>query len=69
MLEWNVYVSDFNDKNIEVYNILSGGRFVEDCAKSAKKFKDDKEAFAEEVRKDLMYYYWLLCHIIYRHQL
>ena len=43
MLEWNVYVSDFNDKNIEVYNILSGGRFVEDCAKSAKKFKDDKE--------------------------
>ena len=61
MLEWNVYVGDFNAKKIETHNVFHHTRFVEDCRKAAKKFKDDKAAFAEEVRHSLMYYYWSKC--------
>ena len=61
MLEWNVYVGNFNSKSIETHNVFHHARFVEDCCKAAKKFKDDKAAFAEEVRHSLMYYYWSKC--------
>lgn len=58
MLEWNVYVSNFNAKTIETHNIFRHGGFVEDCQKAYKKHKDDQDAFLEEVRRSLMYYYW-----------
>ena len=61
MLEWNVYVGNFNAKKIETHNVFHHTGFVEDCRKAAKKFKDDKAAFAEEVRLSLMYYYWTKC--------
>ena len=61
MLEWNVYVGNFNAKKIETHNVFHHTRFTEDCHKAAKKFKDDKAAFAEEVRRSLMYYYWSKC--------
>ena len=61
MLEWNVYVGNFNAKKIETHNVFRHARFVEDCRAAAKKFKDDKAAFAEEVRHSLMYYYWSKC--------
>ena len=61
MLEWNVYVGNFNAKKIETHNVFRNTRFVEDCRAAAKKFKDDKAAFAEEVRHSLMYYYWSKC--------
>ena len=61
MLEWNVYVGNFNAKKIETHNVFHHTRLVEDCRAAAKKFKDDKAAFAEEVRHSLMYYYWSKC--------
>ena len=61
MLEWNVYVGNFNAKKIETHNVFRHTRFTEDCRAAAKKFKDDKAAFAEEVRHSLMYYYWSKC--------
>ena len=61
MLEWNVYVSDFNSKKIETHNVFEHGRFWDDCCKNWKKNKADKEAFAEQLRRDLMYYYWSKC--------
>ena len=61
MLEWYVYVGNFNSRNIETHNIFDNSRFVEDCRKAAKKFKDDKAAFAEEARRSLMYFYWSKC--------
>ena len=51
MLEWNVYVGNFNAKKIETHNVFHHTRFTEDCRAAAKKFKDDKDAFAEEVRQ------------------
>lgn len=67
MLQWNVYIGDFNSGRIEPHNIFDHRRFVEDCKKAAKKYsgKEDPEAdfkeFSESVRKDLRYYYWSKC--------
>lgn len=58
MLEWNVYVSNFNGKRIETDNVFEHGGFIKDCQEAYKKYKDDKDAFLEKVRRSLMYYYW-----------
>lgn len=31
MLEWNVYVSDFNAKEIETYNVFDNTSLIYDC--------------------------------------
>lgn len=69
MLEWNVYISDFNEKRIETYNIFLHYSFMADCQKIVKKYVKieksegtfDRCAFAEEVRRSLMYYFWSKC--------
>lgn len=59
-LEWNVYTHNFNGKSIEKYNIFNHGRFTEDVKKELKKC-ETKEEFAEELRKDLFYYFGSKC--------
>ena len=61
MLCWNVYIGDFNSGEIKKYNIFNHWRFYEDCVKAKKKFKDNKDGFAAEVKSSLMYYYWSKC--------
>ncbi len=61
MLTWKVYCEEFNKGEIREVNIFDHRTFCECCKQHAKKFKDDKEAFAEAVRKDLMYYFWSKC--------
>ena len=61
MLCWNVYISNFNNREIETFNIFDHCSFYEACLKAKKKFKEDKEGFAEEVRRNLMYYFWSKC--------
>ena len=56
-LEWNVYRENWNNKEIEVFNIFNHSRFYEDVKTALKKF-DDKEEFAEEIKKSLMWCYW-----------
>lgn len=58
MLEWNVYVHDFNAREIKPFNIFSHYGFLNDCKKAAKKYTKDKAEFSDEVRKHLAYYYW-----------
>lgn len=52
-----MYRYDINGKSIQKFNIFDHGRFLEDVKKDLKKC-DTKEEFAEELRKDLGYYYW-----------
>lgn len=59
-LEWNVYTHNFNGKSIEKYNIFNHGRFTEDVKKELKKC-ETKEEFAEELRKDVFYYFGSKC--------
>lgn len=56
-LEWNVYTHDFNKNEIKIFNIFNHGRFLEDVKKNLRKCEKKKE-FAEELRKDLAYYFW-----------
>ena len=61
MLCWNVYVGGFNSGEIRLFNVFNHYRFYQDCLKAKKKFREDKEGFANEVRKSLMYHYWSKC--------
>ena len=56
-LEWNVFYHDINKNKITTKNIFNHWKFNEDVQKSLKKFKD-KDEFAEQLRRDLMYYFW-----------
>lgn len=56
-LVWNV----FNECNGEIcpLNIFEYNyKFLEDLLIAKRKYKDNFEKFAEEVRKSLQYYYW-----------
>ena len=61
MLCWNVYYGDFNAREIKVFNIFDHWAFYNDCLKAKKKFKDDKDGFAEYVRISLSYFFWSKC--------
>ena len=60
-LVWNTYVEEFNAKRMEVHNVFEHYGVMEDLRKAAKKYKDDKDAFAEQLRRTLMYHYWSKC--------
>ena len=53
---WKVYTEDFNNKCIKEWNIFNHLGFKEDCINYSE--TDDKEEFAEDVKKSLMYYFW-----------
>ena len=58
-LTWNVYRLNINNREIEVFNIFNHYSFLMGCAKAAK--KHTRMEFAEEVKHELMYYYWSKC--------
>ena len=61
MLCWNVYIGNFNSGQIEKYNIFDNWSFYYACVKAKKKYKDDKDGFAKEVRGWLSYLFWAKC--------
>ena len=61
MLEWNVFVSDFNHKEIKTFNVFDHWRFLEDCTKNAQKNSKDFAAFADRLYRDLGYYFGSKC--------
>ncbi len=60
-MHWFVIVEDFNGKRIVDYDIFEHGSFAEDVRKAYKKHRTDFDAFSEEVRKSLAYYFWSKC--------
>ncbi len=61
MLEWNVYVEDFNARKFKAHNVFTNRRFVDACKKAYTEHKSDRTAFEEDVRKALRYDYWSRC--------
>lgn len=59
-LEWNVYYENINSRKIMPYNVFNHHFFTIGCAKAAKKCMSRTE-FAEEVKHELMYYFWSKC--------
>lgn len=60
-MEWNVYYHDTNKGTIDVINVfehLGVERFVRNLCKDKKL---TREAFAEELRHELMYHFWSRC--------
>lgn len=55
-----MYRYNFNSKKIEKYNIFSHYNFL-NAVKDLKKKKLSKEEFAEELYRELMYYFWCKC--------
>lgn len=60
MLTWNVYYGNFNAKKIETFNIFKHTYFLNDCVHNLKHNKD-KDSFAKQLKRDLMYYFWSKC--------
>ena len=58
-LVWNVYVGDFNAKQIKIHNVFNHHGVMEDM-KKIKKIKDYDE-FCKKLNSTLMYYYWSKC--------
>lgn len=59
MAGWNVYYHSWNANEFKKLNILKEhGSFVEYIKKHKKKYKDNKEEFANKLRSELMYYFW-----------
>lgn len=66
MLEWNVYVENFNGRKIEKHNVFNHWSLMEDLRKDAKKLHvrerpEEKEWFLERLRRHIQYYYWSKC--------
>ena len=56
-MEWIVYNFNINKQKIETYDIFKHWNFCEYAKKAMKKFKT-KEEFAEQLKRELMYYFW-----------
>lgn len=56
-MEWYVFYHNFNAQKIERWNVFDHGRFREDVKKHLKKCQS-REVFVEDLRRELMYYYW-----------
>lgn len=61
MLTWNVYIENFNLRKIEPYNVFRHSGFCNSVRMAAKKCSEDREAFINELRHELMYYFWSKC--------
>ena len=59
-MHWNVFRSEFNDNSIVSYDIFTHGSFNADVKQLLKKHTD-KNAFSEELRLKLQYYFWSKC--------
>lgn len=60
MLEWNVYVGDFNTQRIKTYNIFNHAAFRDYC-KCAVRMAKSPDEFEDMIRHDLMYHFWSKC--------
>lgn len=60
MIEWNVYNENFNQREMEMFNIFNHSGFYADCVKNVKKNKN-KDDFIKRLDLDLKYYFWSRC--------
>lgn len=56
-MKWYVLRHDINSSKIENFNIFDHWRFAEDIEKALKKY-ENFNTFKENVKKELMYYFW-----------
>lgn len=60
-MKWYVFYYNINKKKIDTFNIFEHGSFLKYIKKALKqheKYKENKEDFAERIKRELMYYFW-----------
>lgn len=57
---WNVYMEDYEDKTIRIVNVFDHFRFIEDCKKTYRKYRnpEDINKLEEEIKRLTQYYFW-----------
>ena len=61
-LEWNVFIYDINERQIEIFNVFNHGRYRQEIIKLLNHRNDfTLEEFKEKVKSSTMYYYWCKC--------
>ena len=60
---WNVFIEDFNGKNIRVFNVFHHCTFVEQIKKEFRRYSKHKdiEKLEKEIRSWAMYCFWSKC--------
>ena len=60
---WNVFVEDFNGKEIKIFNVFHSHRFIDGCKKAVKQYKKDKDIvkFEDEIRSWAIYSFAYKC--------
>lgn len=56
-MKWNVYHYDINANKIKTFNIFDHYSFREYVKQAAKKYKY-RETFEDQLKRELMYYFW-----------
>lgn len=56
-MRWDVYRYDINKNKIKLFNIFDHWSFCEYAKKAVKKYKN-KEEFAEQIKRELQFYFW-----------
>lgn len=56
-LSWNVFLYDFNSKEIRAYNIFDHSGFAKDIEEILS-LGLTREGFDSRLRKELLYYFW-----------
>ena len=61
--EWYVYVSNFNSKEIETFNVFHSYSFLRGCKESFKRYKlpDQYDELVEGIRRAAAYSFWSKC--------
>lgn len=59
-MKWNVFYHNINSDRIEMMNIFQHSGFRRDV-EGLLRSHGNKDEFAEQLRKDLMYYFWSRC--------
>lgn len=61
-LEWNVFIYDINERQIELFNVFTHGRYRQEIIKILNHRNDfTLKEFEEKVKALTMYYYWCKC--------
>lgn len=69
MISWFAYVSDFQGGEPREYDIFTHSSFRDAARKITREYAKvlnetgefDREAYGEEIRKELFYYFWKKC--------
>ena len=61
-LEWNVFIYDINERQIDLLNVFNHGRYRQEIIKLLNHRCDFMlKEFTEKVKSSTMYYYWCKC--------